>query len=164
MRRKRYLYERNEEFYGVTKNTLLGLSFQILQRMNDLSFEQINQYIADINARRSLYIEPISQINLDKDSLIAELTNKLLDSKYKYLDIYQSLQNALARITELTTLLNSCVCDGGKSFNSQMEIDLTVNTGIKEEYVLYIMKHGMPCDGVFLPTLLEEIRQEILNS
>ena len=164
MRRKRYLYERNEEFYGVTKNTLFGLSFQILQRMNDLSFEQINQYIADINSRRSLYIEPVSQINLNKDSLIAELTNKLLDSKYKYLDIYQSLQNALSRITELGVLLNSCVCDGGKSFSSQMEIDLTVNTSIKEEYVLYIMKHGMPNDGVFLPTLLEEIRQEMLNS
>jgi hypothetical protein len=42
-------------------------------------------------------------------------------------------------------------------------VDLSINTHIKIEYLLYMQYYGLPHNGIFLPSILERIKYGIIN-
>lgn len=73
------------------------------------------------------------------------------DREYK-----DEIKNLNERIRQLEN--KQCITGARKTIDEP--IDLNYNCVIKQEYILYIMRYGVPEDGIFLPSLLEELAAE----
>jgi hypothetical protein len=60
-------------------------------------------------------------------------------------------------------LLNAQQSTNNTKFSNQLAINLTINTGIKLEYLNYIKFYGIPAKGYFIPSILERIRLMVIT-
>jgi hypothetical protein len=83
----------------------------------------------------------------------------IADYQYVQLQLKMNLENLQNKyIIAMTTHANM----SGTTYNTQ-NVGLTINTGIKMEYIYYIQYYGLPSDGIFFPTILERIKYGIIN-
>jgi len=83
----------------------------------------------------------------------------LCDYQIIQYELITSLNNSQQRYANL---LNATT-NNGVSFNNKMSINLSINTGIKLEYLNYIRYYGIPNKGYFIPSILERIRLEVIT-
>lgn len=83
----------------------------------------------------------------------------LCDYQIIQYELITSLNNSQQRYANL---LNATT-NNGVSFNNKMSINLSINTGIKLEYLNYIRYYGIPNKGYFIPSILERIRLQVIT-
>jgi hypothetical protein len=83
----------------------------------------------------------------------------LCDYQIIQYELITSVNNSNQRYANLLNATKN----NGYSFNNQMSINLSINTGIKLEYLSYIKYYGLPNKGYFIPSILERIRLQVIT-
>ena len=92
-----------------------------------------------------------------------KVLQKDLDSEYKIKLLKEdilNLANQVACLTEENLKLKEC-CKNHKMYTPGEQHGIVANCAFKMEYIIYIQRYGVPEDGVFLPSLLNEIIIEL---
>lgn len=88
---------------------------------------------------------------------------KDLDSEYKIKLLKEdilNLANQVSSLTEENIKLKEC-CKDHMMYTPGEQHGIVANCAFKMEYIIYIQRYGVPEDGIFLPSLLNEIIQEL---
>jgi len=84
----------------------------------------------------------------------------LCDYQIIQYELITSLNNSRQNYANLINAQNK---NNNTQFNNQMAINLSINTGIKLEYLNYIRYYGIPAKGYFIPSILERIRLMVIT-
>lgn len=135
-----------------------------------------SEYINQLSIQEFSKINPNTRIS---DYFIGEITKYIQkfgedDAKYYMLnDLFALSQKGYFCYTENQTLLQTIenlrnqiteLEENGATRRGMavtLEASLTVNASFDIAYIIYFQRHGAPVGGVFDPTLLGEIRQEL---
>jgi hypothetical protein len=86
-------------------------------------------------------------------SLLELIIEQTLDNMDKQL-LFESYQQEIQNLE--TQLASACDSLGPRSGVYTIEMSIQETTFIKQPYLLYIRKYGIPEDGIFLPSRLSE--------
>lgn len=146
-KKKKKIFDIYESFINdinkkILKNINIGevdsITHQILCKIND--FKKI-----DINFENNPYY------------IAMKLLLKEIDIEYKF-KIYK---DDIFRLTnEINHLKENCI-NNSNNFSVEQKHGIQVDCDIKIEYVQYIIKYGIPDDGIFEPSKLNELRIEL---
>ena len=125
----------DEDLYSIENVTLL------IKRINSQSNLNVNglERILD-NLRKSLTVIQ-KAFNILKEN---EQLKKDLEEKNEQLDILNDLEKLQDYINELNNSIRKRVY-----LFKEQQAKMNINPSIKQEYVLYIQKYGLPPDGIF---------------
>jgi hypothetical protein len=129
--------------------TLVGYQ-QLLGQYYSIAVDPTNDNYAKIyyqmtNYDPFIYILYFAYSLCDYQIIQYELITSVNNSQQNYLNLLK------AKITNAST------------FNNQLSVNLSINTGIKLEYLNYIRYYGIPKKGYFIPSILERIRLQVIT-
>jgi len=116
----------------------------------------------------SIAVDPTAN---NYDTILYQITH--LDAFIYFLFFAYNLCDYQIIQYELTTAINNsqkrylnllnAKADTNQGYSQTKAVNLTINTGIKNEYLNYLQFYGLPNKGLFIPSILERIRLGIIN-
>jgi len=144
--------------YQIFINSINKLLFD-----NQINYSNINTYVTSVqNMIDTLKSEDTNYIN-NPYYIAMMLLLRQLDYEYKIQILQEDLQNLSIQYNiivqqniEYTTY---CTCGGRmQAFAPGYEYGIVANADISMAYIKYIEVYGVPDDGIFLPSLLNQIK------
>lgn len=129
---------------GIPLNRINIVSLDIQNMINQLKQEDINYLNNDYYIAMKVLLK-----DLDTEYRIKLLKEDILN-----------LANQVACLTEENLKLKEC-CGDNLMYTPGEQHGIVANCAFKMEYIIYIQRYGVPEDGVFLPSLLNEIIVEL---
>ena len=129
---------------------------------NQVDSTNVNKYVTDVQ----------NMINMLKTEDPNYLTNpyyiammlilRELDYEYRIKILEEDIYNMSVQLSIINKELNNyklyCTCNGTSMFSPGEQHGIVANATISMVYIKYIELYGVPDDGIFLPSLLNQIQ------
>lgn len=130
---------------------------------NDINSTNINYFIGEIQKNINTLMTEDPQYLTNPYYIAMMLLIKYLDYEYTINILKEDIQNMSIQLTTLTLENNEyklyCVCNRRNMYVPGEQHGIVANASIAMEYIKYIELYGVPDDGIFLPSLLYDIKQ-----
>jgi hypothetical protein len=129
---------------------------------NQIDSSNINTYITSVQNMINTLISEDKSYLTNPYYIAMMLLLRNLDYEYTISVLKEDIQNLSIQLNTLTIELNEyktcCTCAGRKMYVEGEIHGIVANASIAMEYIKYIELYGVPDDGIFLPSLLNEIK------
>jgi hypothetical protein len=130
---------------------------------NGINSTNINYFIGEIQKNINTLISEDPKYLTNPYYIAMMLLIKYLDYEYTINILKEDIQNMTIQLTTLIQENNEyklyCVCNRRNMYVPGEQHGIVANASIAMEYIKYIELYGVPDDGIFLPSLLYDIKQ-----
>ena len=129
---------------------------------NQIDSSNINTYIISVQNMINTLISEDKSYLTNPYYIAMMLLLRNLDYEYTINVYKEDIQNLSIQLNTLIQENNeyktSCTCTGRRMYAPGEDHGIIANASIAMEYIKYIELYGVPDDGIFLPSILNEIK------
>ena len=150
---------------GTTTNNKYQIFINNMNKIlfnNQVDSTNVNQYVTNVQNMINM-LKTEDPLYLNNPYYIAMmLILRELDYEYRIKILEEDIYNMSVQLNVVNQELNkyklTCTCNGISMYSPGEQHGIVANASISMVYIKYIELYGVPDDGIFLPSLLNQIQ------